>query len=330
VDFIRRLSSRVPALVAAALIWTAPHAFGQALQSHLPRSGQVPGWVSTGPARVFASGQVFDYMDGAGEIPRSYGLVALASEKYRKEGVTIEVVLFDMGSAQDAYGYFSARSFLERSPSFAGCVLDHPARINRKLGLLTFWKDRYTVILQPETGVPNEKTLLQFAAVVGKSIASKGVAPALLRYLPLSRAAQGTVRFVRGKSAFDATLIFSPTDLFGAGRGTMAAAEEVETPGLSEMLAVLEYPSPAAASAALAAYRQYLASRKAAFAPGAPAHGFIATARSEKGTGAMQIGTLLCLVAYAKPPHSATGSADPRAVAAALKLLHASATHAGR
>jgi hypothetical protein len=322
------------AVAAALLTGAAPRTLARKppLQARLPQSGQIPGWISTAAPRIFRGAQVFDYMDGAGEIPRSFGLVALASERYRKGAVTLEAAIFEMPSAQDAFGYFSARSFLERNPSGADrtIALDHPARVNSALGVLTFWKDRYAVILQPEAGVPDEKTLLQFARAVEKSIEAKGDPPAMLQLLPLSHAAQGTARFVRGKPAFDSVLIFSPTDVFGAGKGATAVAEEVETPAVKEMLAVIRYPSPAAASAALAAYRQYLTSRKALFAHRAPAGGFIAAARTEKGTGACRAGSLLCLVAYAKPPHSPTGAADAGTVAAALDMLRKSASRSGR
>ena len=279
----------------------------------LPASGEVKGWTLAAPPKLFSGNQLFDYMDGAGEIPRSYGFRQVASGRYRQGGTTLEAAVFDMGSAQDAYGYYSARSFLEHNPGAKERILplDHPAHLYAAAAVLTFWKDRFTVILQPETGKPTEETLLRFARAISGKIKAKGSPPEMLRRLPAAHREPNSERYVKGKAAFDSLLVFSPRDTFGAANGAEAVAAEYSLPGGTATLFVVRYRNGRAGDA-LAAYRAQLVSRKAAFSPARIANGFVATAVKEKGTAAAASGEFLSVV---------VGARDARAAEIGLKML---------
>ena len=294
-----------------------------------PKANEVPGWQLQAPPRLYRGTQVFDYMDGAGEIPRSYGLQELGSALYRKGRVTLEAAVFDMGAPSGAFGYFSERSFLDRSPTGKDRTvrLDHPARLNPGIGILTFWKGRYTVILQPQDGKPDEASLLQFARRISARIKERGAPPALLRYLPRQERVPGTLRYLRGKAAFDTALVFSPKDAFGAAKGARAAAVESKLPGGAGTLALVQYPTTKAASEAFRAFSDLLEAHKAVFAPGSAAITFTAYSPKEKGTGAFLDRSRLAVVLFAEGP---TSPAQRNAqVAAGLRMLRSSLAHPG-
>ncbi len=303
-------------LVGIGLLWPGG-ALGQSadLTTLFPKPNEVPGWTLKVPPKRFAENQLFEYMDGAAEIPKSYTFRALASSKYQKGDTVLEVAVFDMGTATDAYGYYSARVFLERSPRSKErlVALDHPAHLYAAVGVLTFWKDRYTVILQPDSGKPDEASLLQFAHAVSAKIAVKGDPPALLRRLPVANRIANSARFVRGKAAFDSLLLFLTKDTFGIAKSGETVAAEYTLSGGPATLMLLHYPDSAAARAGYAAYRQLVTTQKAVFATGAgPSGAFVATASKEKGTGAVSSGSYLCVV---------TGAKDTRAVETGLRQL---------
>src|SRR5579871_4660572 len=157
------------ALILGLAVGLGRAAFGQNdLRTLFPPSNAVPGWTLKEGLRLFSGDQLFDYMDGAAEIPKSYDFRQLASAKYQPGTTDFEVAIFDMGRPEDAFGYYSARSFLEHSPKSKdrSIPLDHPARLYTAVGVLTLWKGRYTVILQPDIGTPGEATLLQFARAI--------------------------------------------------------------------------------------------------------------------------------------------------------------------
>lgn len=298
------------------LLW-ARGAQGQAadLNTLFPKASEVPGWTLKDPPKRFAENQLFEYMDGAAEIPKSYTFRALASTKYQKGDTVLEVAVFDMGTPTDAYGYYSARVFLERSPRSKERVvaLDHPAHLYATVGVLTFWKGRYTVILQPDSGKPDDESLLRFARAVSAKIPSKGAPPDLLHRLPSANMVPNSARFVRGKAAFDALLLFLPTDTFGVAKAGETVAAEYTLSGKPTTLILIHYPNAASAKAGYDAYRQLLTTRKAVFASGAgPSGAYVATATRDKGTGAVVSGSYLCVV---------TGAKDTKAVATGLRQL---------
>jgi hypothetical protein len=303
--------------VKAAGAQGLPHSIA-ALSTLLPRSNEVPGWALKDEPKLYAGNQLFDYMDGAGEIPRSYGFQQLASAKYAQGGVVLEVAIFDMGQSENAFGYYSARSFLEHSPRSKAperiVALDHPAHLYSKVGVLTFWKGRYTVIIQPDNGTPDEATLIRFARRVGARIREKGAPPNLLSRLPAAGMAANSARYLRGKSAFDSLLMFQPQDVFGATNGADAVAAEYPKGADLATYSVVRYPNAAGATDAEAAFRRAMQARKAAFAPSRQPNAFIATAGRWKTVGAVAHGRYLGVV---------IGAPDTKAAEGALKALGA-------
>jgi len=254
-------------------------------------------------------------MDGAAEIPKSYTFRGLVSTKYQKGDTVLEVAIFDMGTPTDAYGYYSARVFLERSPRSKERLvpLDHPAHLYATVGVLTFWKGRYTVILQPDSGKPDDDSLLRFARAVSAEIPVKGDPPALLHRLPAANRVANSARFVRGKAAFDSLLLFLPQDTFGVAKGGETVAAEYTLSGGPATLILIHYPDSVAVKAGYDSYRRLLTTQKAVFAAGAgPVGAFVATAAKEKGTGAVMSGNYLCVV---------TGAKDTQAVETGLRQL---------
>jgi hypothetical protein len=320
VRFLRLLTTLLLGMIA--LLWSGG-ARGQSAEitTLFPKTNEVPGWTLKDTPKRFAENQLFEYMDGAAEIPKSYTFRALASTKYQKGDTVLEVAVFDMGTPTDAYGYYSARVFLERSPRSKErlVALDHPAHLYATVGVLTFWKGRYTVILQPDSGKPDEASLLRFAQAVSAKIAVKGEPPALLRRLPSTNMVANSARFVRGKAAFDSLLLFLTKDTFGIAKGGETVAAEYTLSDRPATLILIHYTDSASAKAGYNAYRQLLVTQKAVFATRAgPSGAYVATASKEKGTGAVSSGSYLCVV---------TGAKDTQAVETGLRQLLSRAEH---
>ncbi|MEP6753985.1 MAG: DUF6599 family protein [Chthonomonadales bacterium] len=268
-----------------------------------PKTNEVAGWTLKEGPKFFNNDQLFDYMDGAAEIPKSYAFKQLGSAKYQKStALTLEVAVFDMSKSADAFGYFSARVFLERSPRSKDreIPLDHPAHLYSSVGALTFWKDHYTVIIQPEIGRPDDATLIQFAKAVSAKIKAKGIPPTLLDRLPKEKQIVGTPRLVSGKATFDATVMFLPKDIFGLGDHPQIVGADYSLPGKSVTMFVAKYATPVRASKALNDYRAYLQTVKSAIAPGGSASRFVATSEKQHGTGAVVSGSQLGVIFGAK------------------------------
>ncbi|MCJ7628218.1 MAG: hypothetical protein MUO50_07495, partial [Longimicrobiales bacterium] len=67
-------------------------------------------WVKQDAPLTYDRETIFDYINGAGEVYRSYAFSHVLVDRYERsgaqdQGVTVE--LFDMGNPEDAFGVFS-------------------------------------------------------------------------------------------------------------------------------------------------------------------------------------------------------------------------------
>ncbi|MCK7482265.1 MAG: hypothetical protein M0C28_37800 [Candidatus Moduliflexus flocculans] len=140
---------RVPVL-AAVLAWWMGGAIlmsrpqtpdGPACSPPSSPSRPAPG--SRRPTRSSTPRPIFDYIDGAGEVYRSYNMRRLVARRFHKDGrPDIVVDAFDMGSAADAFGVFTHDLDGEDASIGQGSAY--------KAGLLSFWKDRYFLSVYAE------------------------------------------------------------------------------------------------------------------------------------------------------------------------------------
>lgn len=220
-----------------------------------PPSGPVDGWMRTEGPSLFGGEEIFHYMDGAGEIPRSYGFRQLGQAKYVCGEAALEVILFEMEDPAAAYGYFSVR---DRDPAEQTAPLQPPARLLPGLELIG-WKGRYTFIVRVVQGSVADAVLFQWGRALLENLPDEGQPPELLRYLPHQARVLHSEKYVRGKAAFDAEIKFIPEDVFGLRQGCVeAAAAEYQsgerTPRLTYRLVLLRFPDSRAAAQAFQSF----------------------------------------------------------------------------
>jgi hypothetical protein len=145
------------------------------------------GWRSLA-ARTYDSRTIFDYIDGAGEVYRSYRFRSLEARRLEREGrPALLVDLFDMGSPEDAFGVFTHDLDGEAQGIGQGSTY--------KAGLLSFWKDRWFVSIQAEEETPEARAAaLALGRRIAASIPSEGRPPDLLGLLPREGLQAGRVR----------------------------------------------------------------------------------------------------------------------------------------
>ena len=69
---------------------------------------QIGDWARQDAPERYDRETIFDYIDGAGEVYRSYGFSNVFIARYARAGTPeISLELFDMGTSEDAYGVFS-------------------------------------------------------------------------------------------------------------------------------------------------------------------------------------------------------------------------------
>lgn len=158
-----------------------------ALKGLLPR--EINGWTAKGEDEVYDSETIFDYIDGAGEVYRSYNFRQLLARRFAKEGQPdIVADLFDMAEAKDAFGVFTHD--LEGDDAGIGQGSTYNG------GLLSFWKDRFFVSLYAEQETEDAReALFALGRKAASSIRKEGKKPEIVSFLPPEKLAEKDVHY---------------------------------------------------------------------------------------------------------------------------------------
>jgi hypothetical protein len=234
----------------------------QTLKSLLPR--EVQGWRAEARDQIYDPETIFDYIDGAGEVYRSYNFNRLLSRRYQKEGSPDLIVdLFDMGSPADAFGVLTHDLDGEDVTIGQGG--------NYKGGLLSFWKDRFFVSIFAEKETDRTKQAL-FA--LGKSIAAdiprEGAKPSLLVLLPAGFTDSKSVHYFHNYVILNYHFFVSQDNVLNLDQTTEAALAKSGPRGTNGVLLLVKYPD---AKRAADAYESFVK----AYMPDAKVPGLVRT-----------------------------------------------------
>ena len=182
---------------------------------------------------------IFDYIDGAGEVYRSYGFRKVEVFRFtaaEKPEITVEV--FDMGSADDAYGVFShARE--EEEPGIGQAY-------EFRGGLICFWKAAYFVCVLAEEGTPEtKKAVFAMAREIDRALPTSPGRPELLNSLPQEDLIPSTVRYFHTHQSLNYHYFLSEENLLNLSRQTKAVLAAYK-PG-SVYLICIQYTAAAEA-----------------------------------------------------------------------------------
>ncbi len=211
---------------------------------------QVQGWRKAGPDETYDRRTLFDYIDGGAELYLTYDFRNVFVRRYQREGSTEpEIVLdvYDMGTADEAFGIFSAE-----------CE-DEPVGIGRDSeyggGLLRFWKSRYFVSLVVIGDAREaEAAMLELARSVAAELPDEGDGPRLAARLPRAGLNAREIRYFHSPNVLNNHYFLSDDNILGIGRDTSAILAKYDRDGARPVLLMVQYPSPARAETALAGF----------------------------------------------------------------------------
>jgi len=215
------------------------------LASYIPATAGP--WISEAD-QVFDTASIFDYIDGAGEVYRSYNMRHLVSRRFHKDGKPdIVVDAFDMGSSGDAFGVFTHDLEGEDVGTGRGSTY--------KAGLLSFWKDRYflSIYAEEETAETKELVIALGRAIAG-AIPGEGGKPGLLGFLPPEGLDRGRVRYFHNHSVLNYHFFVADADILLLGQTAEAVLADYPVSGGRSRLLIVAYSDPQAAARAGASF----------------------------------------------------------------------------
>ncbi len=209
---------------------------------------RIAGWTRGDPAVSYDRETIFDYIDGAGEVYRSYAFSHVLVAVYAgPDGPDITVELFDMGNPADAYGVFSYAR--EREESGLGGGFDIVGRV------LCFWQDRYYVcVASEERTEDSNRLLMEIAHAVSERLPPASNPPELLTLLPGAGRVAFSERFFHLHPSLNYHYYLARENILNLGPETDAVLARY-APG-STYLLLVEYPDASDAAAAASSFKQ--------------------------------------------------------------------------
>lgn len=213
----------------------------KALSSLIPRT--IGPWLSEAD-EVFDAETIFDYINGSGEVYRSYNMRLVLARRFHKDGKPdIVVDLFDMGSSEDAFGVFTHDLDGEDAKIGQGSTY--------KGGLLSFWKDRYFGSVYAEEETPETKDLvLELGRQIAAAIPREGSMPSLLSALPPEGLDAKLVRFFHNHLVLNYHFFVADTNILLLDQTTDAVLALYGVPKDGARLLLVDYGDTAKAGAA--------------------------------------------------------------------------------
>jgi hypothetical protein len=238
-------------------------------------------WLSEAD-QVYDAETIFQYIDGAGEVYRSYNMKILVSRRFHKDGrPDIVVDLFDMGSSADAFGVFTHDLDGDNAGVGQGS--------NYKAGLLSFWKDRYfgSVFAEEETK-DSQEAVLEMGRQIARAIPKEGPKPKLLSYLPAEGLAAGRVCYFHNHSVLNYHFFVADGDILLLEQTASAVLAPYTTAGGKSYLLVVGYPDKAKAARAYESFAKN-------YMPDAKKSGIVRT-EDKKWTASAKAGDIVIVV----------------------------------
>ena len=230
----------------------------------LPVDGDVADWVRSRDSSGYTANDLYkDTLGGHPELYHAYGVIKQAEVEYQTPLLgsypLIRVEIFDMGTAENAFGIYSFNQYPEMESEWVG----NRAVLTGKF--LRFWKGKYFVEIEGyEFATKVEEGMVELAKSVASRIDDPPTKPHLLKLLPPKKIPH-SVKYFFDDATLRKIYHFLPKDGLELGtNSTGITASYVHKKNRNKhwtdtMVAFLiRYSSESAATEAYNSYRDYL------------------------------------------------------------------------
>jgi len=205
------------------------------------------GWFIKEPVKFYKGKEIYDFINGEGEIYLEYDFKATAVQQYFNDDNNIELVVYNMGKGKDAFGIFS----LYRSEKGETTGIGNDDRTTDFS--IKFWKDKYFVNIMSynaETG----NAIISLAKIIEENIQNKGEKPEILKYF--SEFNQRNVVYFHGRYSLNSIYYIADENVLQLNQNTGGIICNYTKDGKKMLL--VKYPDEKSATNALESLKKYV------------------------------------------------------------------------
>ncbi len=204
---------------------------------------EISGWIESGQDSAFGRDNIFDYMDGAGEIYLAFDFKLLFVREYTKENSpSLVVEIYEMSSSEDAYGVYTQDTDGDEVRIGQDAVY--------AAGLLRFWKDTVFARIMAERETAETKAaVFKIGEIVAQSVTKEGKRPDLLDCLNPSGLVSRSIRFFHNVVSLNSHYYLASSNILNLSEKTDALLARYETEKSKPWLLLVRYRTSARAKA---------------------------------------------------------------------------------
>jgi hypothetical protein len=209
----------------------------------LPSGNEVAGWSMPQKPRSFRAGDLYEYIDGAADGFLTYGFQEVASADFKQSGTGYEAVvdIYEMKDPLNAFGKYAE----ERNPSYSFLKIGNEGYSGGTA--VNFWTGSYYVKI---AAFEEKEAITQEMVKLAQAIASKVKNPA---------AEPGEFAWFPKANQLPHTAVYLPKDVLAQSYLANGYEVKYQAGGKEYKMTLINLDTPAAAQAALARYRQFVA-----------------------------------------------------------------------
>lgn len=198
---------------------------------------EVLGWQKGEEDQVYGRDDIFDYLDGAGEIYLAFDFKFVFVRQYAKpDAPSIVAEIYQMSSSGDAYGIFTQ--------DMDGQEVRMGQEALYGAGLLRFWKDKVFVRIMADRETPEAReAVMKLGEALDSAIREAGPKPELLARLPVEGLEPGTTRYFHTVISLNSHYFMSNVNILNLSLETQVVTARYERYKARGTLILIEYPS---------------------------------------------------------------------------------------
>lgn len=221
---------------------------------------QLAGWQRAATPEVWDRETVFDYMDGKAEIYLTYAMTHVTTVTYQLGEKHAEVLLFDLGTAAEAYGMYSNDLSGEPVMAMQGARFVD--------GLFRGWQGPLLLKLEGEPDTPEFKPFcIAMANEIAKHQHPGPELPPLSAALPITELALTELHYFHQVMCLDALYYLSTRNVLELSAQTNALLASGKLADQPLQVLLVEYGDPGTRDTALAGFREVVLSDQAKEGP---------------------------------------------------------------